>query len=245
VKNKNFIVVIPARYASKRLPGKPLKKIKGLSMIIRTCFQCAKAVGQKRILVATDNKKIVNECNKYGFKAEITSKHCLTGTDRVFEIAKKTNYSYYINVQGDEPIFNPKDLSNLIKAKGKFKNEVLLGFTKIDNNFDIKNKSIPKVVISKQGYLLYASRSKIPSNFHNRNIKYFRQVLAYGFPREKLIKFGNIKKKTNLETIEDIEILRFLELGIKVKMISMSNKSVSVDLNRDLKKVVKILSKNS
>ncbi len=245
MKKKNFILVIPARYASKRLLGKPLKKIRGISMIIRTCFQCSKVVSRKRILVATDSKKIIKECDKFGFNSKLTSKHCLTGTDRVYEIAKKTNYSHYINVQGDEPIFNPKDLSSLIKAKDKFANEVLLGFTRINNNFDIKNKSIPKVVVSNQGYLLYASRNKIPSDGNNKSSRYFRQVLAYSFPRKELIKFGNLKKKTTLESIEDIEILRFLELGTKVKMIPMSNKSVSVDLDRDLKKVNKILAKKS
>ena len=92
---------------------------------------------------------------------------------------------------------------------------------------------------------MYASRNKIPSDGNNKSSRYFRQVLAYSFPRKELIKFGNLRKKTTLESIEDIEILRFLELGTKVKMIPMSNKSVYVDLDRDLKKVNKILAKKS
>lgn len=242
MKKKNYIIIIPARYASKRLPGKPLIKIEGVSMIVRTCIQCSKAVAKDKILVATDNIKIVKECNKYGFKATLTSKKCLTGTDRVSEVAKKTNFAHYINVQGDEPLFNPKDLIKLINAKENFAEEVLLGYTEINNKFDIENKSIPKLVVDDENNLLYASRNQIPSNnLKNKNIKYFRQVLAYCFPRKKLLKFGMVKKKTKLEYFEDIEILRFLELGIKVKMIKMSNKSISVDLYRDLKKVKKIL----
>ena len=93
-------------------------------MIIRTCIQCSKAVKKDKILVATDNIKIVKECSKYGFKSLIISNKCLTGTDRVFEVARKTNYSHYINVQGDEPLFNPKDLIRLIDAKEKFIEEV-------------------------------------------------------------------------------------------------------------------------
>ena len=110
----NFIIVIPARYNSSRLPGKPLKKINGVPMIIRTCNQCLKAVARDKIYVATDDKRISSVVDKYGFKYLFTNKKCLTGSDRVAEIAKKTNFDHYINVQGDEPIFNPQDIKKLL-----------------------------------------------------------------------------------------------------------------------------------
>ena len=245
MKKNNFIIIIPARYNSKRLPGKPLIKIKGLSMILRTCIQCSKSVKKNKILVATDDMRIKKECEKEGFRSMITSKNCFTGTDRVYEIAKKTNYDHYINVQGDEPVFNPKDLRKLLKSKNKFKKDVLLGFTKITNKKDIYNKAIPKIVFDRYYNLIYASRSQIPF-FHSTNkmtkFNYYRQVLAYCFPRKKLLKFGKIKKKSPLENSEDIEILRFLELGIKVKLIKMSQKSTSVDLPEDINKINKLLS---
>ena len=98
-KNKNFIVVIPARYKSTRLPGKPLLILKGIPMIIRTCMRTAKAIPRKKILVATDNEKILKTCKKYQFKSIKTKNSCLTGTDRVAEVAKQFIFSHYINIR--------------------------------------------------------------------------------------------------------------------------------------------------
>ena len=240
----DFVLVIPARYKSKRFLGKPLKKINGVPMIIRTCRQCLKAVSLERILVATDDERIIKVCKKFGFKSFTTSNQCPTGSDRVAEVARKTNYPFYINVQGDEPLFNPKDISNLIKKKNIYKKEVLLGYTEIKSWDDFNNHNIPKVLFDEKKNLIYASRSQIPFAWNKkRKFKGYRQVLAYCFPRNKILKFGKIKKKTPLEKIEDIEILRFLELGINVKMIKMSNKSIPVDVHSDLKKVEKIFKK--
>ena len=117
-----YIIVIPARYKSKRLPGKPLADIGGLPMIIRTYNQCLKVVSKNKIIVATDSNKIKKVCDQYKIKSIITSNKCLTGTDRVAEVAKKIKCNFYINVQGDEPFFNPNDLKILIKeAKKKTK----------------------------------------------------------------------------------------------------------------------------
>ena len=102
---KKFIVVIPARYASTLLHGKPLIKINGLPMIVRTYQQCLKAVNSKLLYVATDDERIVKCCIKYGIQTILTSKKCLTGTDRVAQVAKKIYAKNYINVQGDEPMF--------------------------------------------------------------------------------------------------------------------------------------------
>jgi 3-deoxy-manno-octulosonate cytidylyltransferase (CMP-KDO synthetase) len=114
-----YIVVIPARYQSKRLPGKPLVRIGGLPMIVRTYNQCLKIVSKNKIIVATDSYKIRKVCDEYKIKSLITSNKCLTGTDRVAEVAKKIKAKFYINVQGDEPFFNPIDLKKLIKFAKK------------------------------------------------------------------------------------------------------------------------------
>ena len=114
-----YIVVIPARYRSERLPGKPIANIGGLPMIVRTYNQCRKVVSKDKIIVATDSLKIKKVCDKYNINSIITSDKCLTGTDRVAEIARKINCKFYINVQGDEPFFNPSDLKKLIEAAKK------------------------------------------------------------------------------------------------------------------------------
>ena len=231
-----YIVVIPARYKSKRLPGKPLANIGGLPMIVRTYNQCAKVVSKDKIVVATDNLKIKNVCDEYNIKSIITSNKCLTGTDRVAEVAKKIKCNFYINVQGDEPFFNPHDLKMLIKQAEKKPKEVINGYTEIKDRKLFFSSSIPKVVFDKKEYLLYMSRGPIPSNKALEFNKAWRQVCAYSFPRKALFDFANTKNKTHIESLEDIEILRFLEKGYKVKMIKMSNKSLAVDNNEDLEK---------
>ena len=231
-----YIVVIPARYKSKRLPGKPLANIGGVPMIVRTYNQCAKVVTKDKIVVATDNLKIKNVCNEYNIKSIITSNKCLTGTDRVAEVAKKIKCNFYVNVQGDEPFFNPNDLKMLIKQAEKKPKEVINGYTEIKDRKLFFSSSIPKVVFDKKEYLLYMSRGPIPSNKALEFKKAWRQVCAYSFPRKALFDFANTKNKTPIESLEDIEILRFLEKGYKVKMIKMSNKSLAVDNNEDLEK---------
>ena len=231
-----YIIVIPARFKSKRLPGKPLANIGGLPMIVRTYNQCKKVVSKNKIIVATDSLKIKNVCDKYNIKSIITSNKCLTGTDRVAEVAKKIKCNFYINVQGDEPFFNPNDLKILIKEAEKKPNEVINGYAEIKNKKLFFSSSIPKVVFDKKKYLLYMSRGAIPSNKKLEFQKAWRQICAYSFPREALLKFSRAKNKTPIESLEDIEILRFLEDGYKVKMIKMSNKSLAVDNNEDLEK---------
>ena len=231
-----YIVVIPARYKSKRLPGKPLANIGGLPMIVRTYNQCAKVVNKDKIIVATDSLKIKKVCDQYKIKSIITSNRCLTGTDRVAEVAKKIKCSFYINVQGDEPFFNPNDLKMLIKEAKKKPNEVINGYAEIRDRKLFFSSSIPKVVFDKKSYLLYMSRGPIPSNKASDFIKAWRQVCAYSFPRKALFDFAKTKNKTPIESLEDIEILRFLEQGYKVKMIKMSNKSLAVDNTEDLEK---------
>ena len=231
-----FIVVIPARYKSKRLPGKPLAKIGGLPMIVRTYNQCKKVVKKDQIIVATDSVKIKKVCDEYKINSLITSSKCLTGTDRVAEVAKKINCSFYINVQGDEPFFNPYDLKKLINIAKKKPNEIINGYAEIKDKKLFFSSSIPKVVFDRKEYLLYMSRGPIPSNKKFVFKKAWRQICAYSFPKKALSDFTKIKNKTPIESLEDIEILRFLEQGYRVKMIKMSNKSLAVDNNEDLEK---------
>ena len=231
---RDYIVVIPARYKSSRLPGKPLVELCGIPMIVRTWRQCAKVIAAESIYVATDNISIKVVCNDWGIPVIMTDENCLTGTDRVAEVSRQIKARTYINVQGDEPVFDPKDLERMIEAVSRHPNEVLNGFCPIMNDLQYQNPSIPKLVMRPDGRLLYMSRSSLPGNKHQRLIESWRQVCLYAFPKAALEIFSSIQSKTPLEEIEDIEILRFLEMGLDVRMIPMSDSSFAVDNPEDV-----------
>ena len=238
-----YYLIIPARFKSKRLPGKPLKDICGIPMIIRTFKQCEKIIDRKKIIVATDNKKIKNLCEKYKIQVIMTSSKCLTGTDRVAEVAKKIRADFYLNVQGDEPLCNPLDIKKILFSAKKYPNSIINGYTSIKNKNEFFSPDIPKVIFRNNGNLLNQSRAPIPTTKKKNFIKAWRQVCIYSLPRKSLMMFNQQKKKTTIENIEDLELLRFLELGFEVKMIKMSNVSVSVDTISSLNLVRKILRK--
>jgi len=242
---KNYIVVIPARLKSKRLPFKPLINIKGIPMIIRTYNQCNKVVPKKNIIVATDSKEILNICNEYGANAILTSKNCKTGTDRVAEVSKKIKAKIYINLQGDEPIFPPKDIKKFINFSLKNKDIIINGYTKINLKKDYEDRNVPKVVFDNNENLIYMSRSPIPGNKTQKFLGAWRQICIYSFPQKILKEIIFKNKKSTLEKIEDIEIIRFLEKGYNVKLIKMSNKSIPVDKKSDLKKVLKVINQKN
>ena len=235
----NYYLVIPARYSSKRFPGKPLVNICGIPMIIRTFNQYKKVVPISKILVATDDKRIRRVCEENKIKVVMTSKNCLTGTDRIAEVSKKFKANFYLNVQGDEPLCNPSDLKKLLRFAIKNPNKIINGYTEIKDIRLFKSGHIPKVVFRKDGRLLYQSRAPIPTTKNKKFIKAWRQVCIYSFPYKLLKKFNSIKKKTPLEKIEDCELLRFLEIGYEIKMIKMSDKSIAVDTKKNLNEVIK------
>ena len=236
----DFIIVIPARYNSSRLPGKPLIKIAGIPMIVRTYLQCIKVVNQKIVYVATDNVKIKKICEENQINVIMTNKNCLTGTDRIAEVAKKIKKKFYINIQGDEPICNIADIKKILLEAIKFPNEIINGYTEITDKKLFNSGNIPKVVFRNDGRLLYQSRAGIPTTKKKEFIKSWRQVCIYSLPYKKLLKFEK-SKKTFLESLEDCELNRFLELGFEVKMIKMSNKSKSVDTLNDVRILNRIL----
>lgn len=234
-------LIIPARYDSSRLPGKPLIDIAGETMIYRTWAQCAQAFPKENIYVATDDERIARHCEENYINVLMTSKNCLTGTDRVLEASKQVNADLYINVQGDEPILNPDDLAEMVKAADSYPGEILNGYTKITTEAHFRSSSIPKVVMRPDGRLLYMSRAPIPTDKSNSYKIAWRQVCIYVFPKGALLAFGKKNKKTKLEAIEDIEILRFLEMGFDVRMIPLSPQSVAVDNPEDVEKVERII----
>jgi 3-deoxy-manno-octulosonate cytidylyltransferase (CMP-KDO synthetase) len=233
----NYCVIIPARYQSTRLPSKPLIDLCGIPMVVRTYQQCIKACPAEKVYVATDDERIRATCELNGIQVIMTSSDCLTGTDRIAECTKYIDADIFINVQGDEPLFNPKDLEILICNVEKHPGEVLNGYCEITDESLFRSASIPKVVFRPDGRLLYMSRSPIPSNKEHGFEKAWRQVCAYAFPRKALIDFTSVSEKTKLESIEDIEILRFLELGWEVRMLELSSDSIAVDTPEDIQRV--------
>jgi|TARA_B110000459_G_scaffold195926_1_gene237209 3-deoxy-manno-octulosonate cytidylyltransferase (CMP-KDO synthetase) len=240
---KNVIVIIPARMKSTRLPGKPLKIINNKPLIYWTWKNCSKAISATKIFVATDSKKILKVCNQYGIQSIITSSNCLTGTDRVAEAISKFSNKIIINVQGDEPYINYMDIKKFISFSIKNKNSVTNAYTNLFNKKLFENKNIPKVILKKNNDLLYMSRSSIPGS-KKKISQTNKQICMYGFPKKILVNlFGKNKKKTPLEKIEDIEILRFIENNIPVKMIKVGDNKLSIDTKFDLK-MARMLNKN-
>ena len=236
------IIIIPARYGSSRFEGKPLFKILGTEMVIRVANICAKVVGKENLYVATDNKKISKVVISNGYKAIMTSTKCLTGTDRVAEAALKVKSDIYVNVQGDEPTINPKDIKKIIVAKIKYPNHIICGYDEVHKFENPESINLPKVVVNHQKELIYISRALVPGKKKKEEkVNYLKQVCIYAFNKEQLKKFYSKKKKSETEKIEDIEILRFFDLNIKIKMIRLNSNSVAVDVLEDVKKAEKLL----
>ena len=202
--------------------------------------KCQQVTSKKNIFFATDNKKIFDTAIKFNFSSIMTSKKCLTGTDRVAEASKMIKKKIIINVQGDEPLVSGADIKKILKKKVQYPNHVICGYNEISK--DYKNTDIPKVVFKKNKDLLYISRSLIPGMKDKKKIPYYRQVCVYAFNQNELKKFSATKKKTYLEKLEDIEILRFLELSIPIKMVKLSSKNFfAVDRPEHAKLISKYL----
>jgi len=227
-------VVIPARYKSSRFPGKPLAKINNKEMIIHVAEIAEKAVGKDNVFIATENEEIVSIVKQYGYQVILTSDDCLTGTDRVAEASKEIEADIFINVQGDEPMIDYKDILNVIELKKEYPEYVINCMTDLCYDESPEDKKIPKIICDLNNNLLYSSRNVIPGNKQKNSSKILKQVCIYAFNRDHLDKFYS-NSKTPLEYQEDIEIVRFLEKGIPVKMLKVENQSYAVDYPNDIK----------
>jgi 3-deoxy-manno-octulosonate cytidylyltransferase (CMP-KDO synthetase) len=234
-------IVIPARYESSRYPGKPLIDLMGKSMIQRVYEICEKAIGGSQVYIATDDVRIQEHCLAENMNVVMTSSSCLTGTDRVYEASLKIDADVFINVQGDEPLISELDIRVVIEEAEKNPDKIINGMGEIRSADDFFSCTVPKVVADPNGRLLYMSRAGIPSNKSHTFDWGFRQVCIYSFPQNCLKHFYDFGKKTPLEESEDIEILRFLELGYEVKMVKVSSNSVAIDTEEDRERVLKIL----
>ena len=246
ISSPRLIVVVPARRASTRLPDKLLLAESGRPLLVHTLQQCAKAKLPDLVVAAVDDSALHEVSLAAGFHSVMTSPELPSGTDRVWAAAQEyPSAEFIVNVQGDEPLFNPEDLKLLISEIKKYPKEIITGYCEINDEKDYRNLNVPKVVIRPDGRLLYASRAPIPSNKSNKFEKGFRQVCVYAFPSKVLKIFSERKSKTELEKIEDIEYLRFLELGIDIKTLKMSQMSLAVDTPEDVIEVKEIIKKKN
>lgn len=232
------VIIIPARYQSSRLPGKPLVQIKGKTLIERTWEQCVKAFPPEDVYVATDDQRILQFLKGKNINVLLTSSSCLTGTDRIYEASLQIKADVYINVQGDEPLIDPQDIMAVSEEAKKFPDQIINAMAPILEEKDFFSLTVPKVVADQNGKLLYMSRAAIPHGKKPQFKKAYKQVCIYAFPQKCLSDFYNVGKKTPLEEVEDIEILRFLERGTSIKMIEVSTSSIAVDVPEDVERVV-------
>ena len=236
VLDKKIIGVIPARYQSSRLPGKPLKDIHGKPMIYWVAKRVEASV-LKEYYVATDDDRIFNTCQEYSIPCIMTSKECINGTERVAEVATKIKADYYVNIQGDEPCIDIGAINAFVGSLKKFDNvNFIQAVSKISNSKSVLDDSVVKVAITENNEVLYYSRSPIPYSRGGGKPEYYRCLGLYLYSREFLHKYS-LMESTKLENIEHIEQLRILENRIVINAIEVDDEGISVDTVDDLAKI--------
>ena len=238
-----ILCVIPARYASTRLPGKPLADIVGKPMIQHVYERSAQATIPQQVVVATDDEKVFQAVQQFGGKVVMTSSEHQTGTDRLAEVASKyAEVDVIINVQGDEPLIDPKVIDELAQ---EFLNDTALQMASvmsIMDTEDYQNPNAVKVVTDLNHNALYFSRSLLPYPRVEGKANVYKHIGIYAYKKDFLLKFAKLEP-TPLEQSESLEQLRALENGYKIKMIKTKSKFIGVDSIEDLQTVNELLRK--
>ena len=230
-------VVIPARFASQRLPGKPLAEIAGRPMIAHVVERCRRARGIAELVVATDDARVADAVRATGARVEMTSPEHPSGTDRVAEVAHRLEADAFINVQGDEPLIEPGAIEELATCLRTGVPMATLCRTARDSE-DLDDPNLVKVVLDQRGDALYFSRSPIPCYRDGRpeNALSFVHVGVYGYQREFLFRFAGLPVG-RLERAERLEQLRALEHGHRIRVLPTPYVSLGVDTAEDLQRV--------
>jgi len=239
--------IIPARFASTRFPGKPLIEIGGKTMIERVYIQSKKCKLLSEVVVATDDNRIFDHVISFGGKAILTSENHQSGTDRCAEVADKyTDYDVVINIQGDEPFIDPEQIEVLCNCFLHQQAEIATLIRPITNVSILENANSPKVVINLNNEALYFSRSVIPfirnqekENWAN-HFPFYQHIGIYGYKTKTLKEIAGLKP-SSLELAENLEQLRWLENGYKIKTAVSSHLSLSIDSPEDLKDIERYL----
>ena len=242
----NIIGVIPARYGSTRFPGKPLHLIDGKPLIQRVVEQCQKAKSLSKVVVATDDTQIWEVAQKF-CEVEMTRADHPSGTDRIAEVAERHGCDALVNIQGDEPLIEPRVIDGVAKALGK--TEMSTAATSIRDAQDYDNPNVVKVVVNRVGEALYFSRRTIPYVRDAASAPPEEQLAAfpflkhlgiYGYRRETLLRLVGFPVSP-LENAEKLEQLRALDNGIPISVVSVDYESIGVDVPADVQRVERIL----
>jgi 3-deoxy-manno-octulosonate cytidylyltransferase (CMP-KDO synthetase) len=249
----SVVAIIPARYGSTRLPGKPLADIGGKPMIQHVYESAAKSRELDRIVVATDDSRVERAVKDFGGEVMMTSKQHFSGTDRLAEVARKIKANWLVNIQGDLPFIRPQTISRAVRPLRQ--NRTIPMGTVCTPIYDVaewRNPNVVKVLIDRAGFALCFSRAPIPfirndnadlrgiSRQGSQRLWGYRHVGLYVYRRDFLLKFARLRP-TPLEQIESLEQLRALQNGYRIYVAQVEENSVEVDTLADLKKASRYL----
>ena len=230
-------IIIPARYGSSRLEGKPLLKACEKPIIQWVWEKACNVPMVDRVIVATDDDRIFNACKVFGAEVEMTSTNHKSGSDRIAEVAKRhPEIAYIINLQGDEPLIEQENIELVIKGiKFDDKADISTLVREITDENELNNPNLVKCIFDVNNYAMYFSRAKIP---YERNIgksKFYGHLGIYGYKKEALFKMTNLAQ-TTYEMSESLEQLRALQNGMKIKVSIVKNVPVGIDTQEDFEK---------
>ncbi len=226
--------IIPARWNSTRFPGKPLYLVAGKPLLRHVLERCRRSKNLDSLIIATDDMRIARAAFDWGAEVSLTSGRHRSGTDRVAEVARKAKeFGYVINIQGDEPLVDPRLIDKLVEAlRSNRKIEMVTAAHPFDNPAEASSPHQVKVALDLSGRALYFSRAAIPFPRNLSGIKYLRHQGIYGFRRDTLLQFVKWKP-TPLERSESLEQLRALENGVSVHVLVIAKGSPGVDTPED------------
>lgn len=236
-------IIIPARYASTRLPGKPLIKIGGKSIIQWVYEKAKQAKSADEVVVATDDKRIYDEVISFGGLVRMTSPNHKCGSDRIAEIVSgDANIGIAVNVQGDEPMIDPESIDKAIEAIKESDADISTLIRVIKDKEEITNPNVVKCVVSKSGMAMYFSRSPIPYERNEGKSPVYAHIGLYAYKSDSLLKMTKMEQ-TPLEMSESLEQLRALENGMRIKAVVVGYSPVGIDTEEDVENFKKIIEK--
>ena len=242
--NPEVVVVIPARFASTRLPGKPLVSLAGKPMIQHVYERAKMAARASRVIVATDDERIMKAVESFGGEARMTRPDHRTGTERVAEVAAHEKGDVFVNVQGDEPLLDPVAIDTAVNALLEEPAAAISTVaTPIKTPADIMDPNVVKVVLDFEDNALYFSRAPIPwvrDTGSKIQVRHLKHLGLYVFQRDALLEYPTLPQG-ELERIEQLEQLRWLENGWKIRVAEVEHDAVSVDVPEDVARVEKLL----
>ena len=234
---KQTAIIIPARYGSSRLEGKPLLRAAGKYIIQWVWEKASKCKGIDRVIVATDDERIYNACQEFGAEVEMTSTEHKSGSDRIAEVAKRhEEIGYIINLQGDEPLIEEANIE--LVRKGVVEDDTADISTlvrEITDMDEVINPNLVKCIFDVNNYAMYFSRSKIPYERNEGKSKFYGHLGIYGYKKEALFKMTSLPQ-TTYEMAESLEQLRALQNGMKIKVAVVDNIPVGIDTLEDFQK---------